>query len=125
MAFSSKSLSSKNGLNGFLKRNPLLFGASFLAIIIGASFGMQTFTELGVEKRDNKVTAVRRVAALHSNIVTSQSSSFDIREEYFRHVSRYPESAWDNVRVPRPDGVAEWGEAQQDSRKPIRELVRK
>ncbi|KAG8766921.1 Cytochrome oxidase assembly [Serendipita sp. 411] len=123
MAFSSKSLSSKNGLNGFLKRNPLLFGASFLAIIIGASFGMQTFTELGVEKRDNKVTAVTQDEEVKRKLNTARR--FDIREEYFRHVSRYPESAWDNVRVPRPDGVAEWGEAQQDSRKPIRELVRK
>jgi hypothetical protein len=72
---------------------------------------------------------------------------FDIREEYFvsphpassyksvhidlllcqRHYSKHAKTKddWDNVRVPRPEGLANWGEAPQQTRKPEIALIRK
>lgn len=60
MSFSSKPFnpSSNSGVNHFLRRNPLYFGLPFVLIIVGASFGLQNMTTVGVEKKDNKVTAV-------------------------------------------------------------------
>lgn len=57
--FASRPLNpSKGGLNGFLRQHPLAFGVPFVIIIIGASFGLKGFTDLGVEKKDAKVTVV-------------------------------------------------------------------
>jgi cytochrome c oxidase assembly protein subunit 16 len=62
MSFSSKPLNSSGaGLNSFLRRNPAFFGIPFIIIIVGASFGMKSFTEVGVEKKDGKVTTVSLV----------------------------------------------------------------
>jgi cytochrome c oxidase assembly protein subunit 16 len=48
----------KAGLNGFLRQHPLAFGVSFVVIIVGASFGLKGFTDVGVEKKDGKITVV-------------------------------------------------------------------
>jgi hypothetical protein len=42
-----------------LRRYPLLFGLPFLAIIISASFGLQSFSQTRYDLHDQKVTEVR------------------------------------------------------------------
>ncbi|PVG02920.1 hypothetical protein CPB86DRAFT_779796 [Serendipita vermifera] len=125
MSFSSKPLNSSTpGLNSFLRRNPAFFGVPFVLIIVGASFGLKSFMEVGVEKKDGKVTTVTKDEEVRRKL--NNARKFDIREEYFRHFSKYPNANdWDNVRVQRPQDVAEWGERSQDSRKRVKELVRK
>jgi cytochrome c oxidase assembly protein subunit 16 len=63
MSFSSKPFNSSGtaGFNNFLRRNPVFFGLPFILIIVGASFGLKRLTNVGVEKKDTKVTAVSQV----------------------------------------------------------------
>lgn len=126
MSFSSKPFNPSRtpGFNNFFRRNPAYFGVSFLLIVVGASFGLKTLTNVGVEKKDNKVTAVTSDEEVRRKL--NNARKFDIREEYYRHFSKHPNvDDWDNVRVQRPTDVADWGEAGQDTRPRVKELVSK
>lgn len=57
MMFSSKPLNPTQ-LQSRLKRYPALFGIPFLVIIVGASFGLQTFTQTRYDLQDQKVQQV-------------------------------------------------------------------
>jgi hypothetical protein len=57
MVFSSRPLNSTS-LQSRLKRYPALFGVPFLVIIVGASFGLQTFTQTRYDLQDQKVQQV-------------------------------------------------------------------
>ncbi|CAG7854295.1 SubName: Full=Uncharacterized protein {ECO:0000313/EMBL:CCA74796.1} [Serendipita indica DSM 11827] len=123
MSFSSKRLSSNGGVNGFLRKHPAAFGGAFVFLIIGASLAMTSFADVVVEKKDSKISVITHDEEIRQKLGTARK--FDIREEYYRHFSKHPNDEWDNVRIQRPDNVAEWGEAQQDTRKKVKELVRK
>lgn len=83
-----------------IKRNPLLFGVPFCLIIVGASFGLQTFTQTRYDLQDQKVKQVQ--AMIHSVIflivpeISNEQAlgldrarkKVDIREEYFVRVHR-------------------------------------
>ena len=57
-AFASKPLN-KSPLYRRLKRHPALFGVPFLLVMVGASFGLQTFTQTRYDLHSQKVTQVR------------------------------------------------------------------
>jgi cytochrome c oxidase assembly protein subunit 16 len=42
-----------------LKRHPALFGVPFLLVMVGASFGLQSFTQTRYDLHSQKVTQVR------------------------------------------------------------------
>jgi hypothetical protein len=90
-----------------LKKNPALFGVPFLLVMVGASFGLQAFTQTRYDLHSQKVTQVRTLSPLPSSIYNLCSSfippglfylqmsreqelgldrnrkKFDAREEYF------------------------------------------
>jgi hypothetical protein len=57
-AFPSRPLN-KSPLYRRLKRHPALFGVPFLLVMVGASFGMQAFTQTRYDLHSQKVTQVR------------------------------------------------------------------
>ncbi|CAL1705799.1 unnamed protein product [Somion occarium] len=102
--FSSNPISS-NPIHRTLRKHPSLFGLPFLLIMIGASYGLQTFTQTRYELADQKVKQINKEEELG---MKKARRKFDIREEYFRLSSAQDED-WDNKRIPRPAGLPEWG----------------
>jgi hypothetical protein len=43
-----------------IRRHPTWFGIPFILLIVGASFGLQSFTQTRYDLRDQHVTAVRQ-----------------------------------------------------------------
>jgi cytochrome c oxidase assembly protein subunit 16 len=50
--------SKSSPLHQTLKKHPAYFGVPFLLIIVGASFALQTFTQIRYDLHDQKVTQV-------------------------------------------------------------------
>jgi len=88
-----------------LRRYPGLFGVPFLILIVGASFGLQSFTQTRYDLHDQKVTQVTKEQALG---LDKNRKKFDIREEYFK-LSSAADDKWEPKRIERPKGVPEWG----------------
>lgn len=84
----------------------LLFGLPFMAIIVGASFVITPATAIRYEKHDRKV---RQMDQKEEKEVFVNKRKFDIREEYFRMMSKKKSlDDWEPKRVERlpgePDG---------------------
>lgn len=98
--FASKPLNN-SPLHTWLKRYPALFGVPFLLVMVGASFGLQTFTQTRYDLQSQKVTQVRRGVSYHTPPrlhhihrlvqmsreqelgLDKDRKKFDVREEYF------------------------------------------
>jgi Cytochrome c oxidase assembly protein COX16 len=100
-AFPSRPLN-KSPLHLRLKKHPALFGVPFLLVMVGASFGLQAFTQTRYDLHSQKVTQVRTPplpplfdvylcsCALFIQMSREQElgldrnrKKFDAREEYF------------------------------------------
>jgi len=92
-------------LHQTLRNHPAYFGVPFLLIIIGASFGLQAFTQTRYDLHDQRVSQVTKETALGLN---RNRRKFDIREEYFR-LSAAADKDWEPKRIQRPKGLPEWG----------------
>ncbi|KAI0050864.1 hypothetical protein FA95DRAFT_492385 [Auriscalpium vulgare] len=103
-AFPSYSLRS-SPIHRVLKKHPSLFGVPFLLIIVGASFGMQSFTQTRYDLHDQKVSQITREQELG---LSKDRKKFDIREEYFK-LSAAKDQEWEPKRIARPKGLPEWG----------------
>ncbi|EGO21339.1 hypothetical protein SERLADRAFT_476383 [Serpula lacrymans var. lacrymans S7.9] len=88
-----------------LKKYPGLFGIPFVLIIVGASFGLQSFTQTRYDLQDQKVKQVTHEQALG---LDRKKKKFDIREEYYK-LSAASEQDWEPKRIQRPEGLPEWG----------------
>ncbi|KAI6150401.1 cytochrome c oxidase assembly protein COX16-domain-containing protein [Pisolithus tinctorius] len=88
-----------------IKKYPLLFGAPFCLIIVGASFGMQAFTQTRYDLQDRKTKQISDEQALG---LGKAKKKLDIREEYFR-LSAVSNDDWEQKRIARPPGLPEWG----------------
>ncbi|KAF7976502.1 hypothetical protein HWV62_6303 [Athelia sp. TMB] len=88
-----------------LKKHPSLFGVPFLILIVGASFGLTSFTQTRYDLHDQKVRQVTKEEALG---LDKNRKKFDIREEYYK-LSMAADEHWENKRIARPKGVPEWG----------------
>ncbi|KAJ7938204.1 hypothetical protein B0H13DRAFT_2176111 [Mycena leptocephala] len=114
-------------LNALIRKQPLLFGVPFIALMVATSFGLAAVTQTKYDYRDSRVKQVRFgfagvfiffIACFRDRLgsVTKEQElklehnrkKFDIREEYFR-LSAQPDEDWDMKRVPRPKGTPEWG----------------
>ncbi|OJA10462.1 hypothetical protein AZE42_05717 [Rhizopogon vesiculosus] len=102
--FSSKPLN-PTPLQSRLKRHPSLFGIPFLVIIVGASFGLQTFMQTRYDLQDQKVQQISNEQALG---LDRKKKKFDIREEYYK-LSAAGDQDWEPKRIARPKGSPEWG----------------
>lgn len=102
--FPSRSLNN-SPLHRRLKKHPALFGVPFLLVMVGASFGLQAFTQTRYDLHSQKVTQVRTLPPLFDIYLCSSfialvgtciqmsreqelgldrnRKKFDAREEYF------------------------------------------
>ncbi|KAJ7223063.1 cytochrome c oxidase assembly protein COX16-domain-containing protein [Mycena pura] len=92
-------------LNTLVRRQPLLFGAPFVLLMVATSYGLTYFTQTKYDLQDQRVKQVTKEQELK---LAHDRRKFDIREEYFR-LSAQPSEDWDMRRVPRPKGTPEWG----------------
>jgi cytochrome c oxidase assembly protein COX16 len=105
----------KSPLHRRLKKHPALFGVPFLLVMVGASFGLQAFTQTRYDLHSQKVTQVwtlptflcyafaDRPSLLLLYIQMSREQElgldrsrkkFDAREEYFVSLSLFPLSSF-------------------------------
>ena len=103
-AFDSKPLNPSRW-HHTLKKYPGLFGVPFLIIMVGASFGMQSFTQIRYDIHDKKHKTAVDEQALG---LDKRKRKFDIREEYYK-LSAQGEEDWEPKRIARPKGLPEWG----------------
>ncbi|GAA5873024.1 hypothetical protein JCM8547_000009 [Rhodosporidiobolus lusitaniae] len=115
--FASKPVN-PSALTASLRRRPfLLFGLPFLTVLVGSSFALSSFTQTRYDYRDQKVTAMSKEEELG---MRRDRRKVDVREEYYRMqstgeldpLSSSPGAleGWENKRVERLPGQAEWGE---------------
>ncbi|GAA5833411.1 hypothetical protein JCM11251_003485 [Rhodosporidiobolus azoricus] len=114
--FSSKPLN-PSALSSSLRRRPfLLFGGPFLLTVVLSSFALSSFTQTRYDYRNQKVTAMSKEEELG---MRKDRRRVDVREEYFRMqaagtldplASPSSRDEWENKRVERLPGQAEWGE---------------
>ncbi|KAI0064510.1 hypothetical protein BV25DRAFT_245123 [Artomyces pyxidatus] len=88
-----------------LKKHPALFGVPFLLIMVGASFGLQSFTQTRYDLHSQKITQMTREQELG---LDKNRKKFDVREEYFK-LSAAGDEEWEPKRIARPKGLPEWG----------------
>ncbi|KAH9996127.1 cytochrome c oxidase assembly protein COX16-domain-containing protein, partial [Russula compacta] len=106
-AFASRPVN-KSPLYRRLKRHPALFGVPFLLVMVGASFGLQTFTQTRYDLQSQRVTQVSREQEL--GLDRNNRKRLDVREEYFK-LSAASQEDWEPMRIQRPQGLPEWGVA--------------
>ncbi|EKM54938.1 uncharacterized protein PHACADRAFT_194964 [Phanerochaete carnosa HHB-10118-sp] len=94
-----------NSAHVLLRKHPALFGIPFVLIIVGASFGMQSFVQTRYDLQDQKIQNVTKEQELG---LAKNRRKVDIREEYYR-LSAAQDDVWENKRIPRPAGLPEWG----------------
>ncbi|GAA5970414.1 hypothetical protein JCM11641_001702 [Rhodosporidiobolus odoratus] len=107
--FSSKPLSPSR-LSLSLRRRPfLLFGLPFLSVLVLSSFALSSFTQTRYDYRSHKVQAVTKEDELG---MRKDRRKIDVRAEYHRMqaLDALSPSSWENKRVERLPGQAEWGE---------------
>ncbi|KAA1469169.1 hypothetical protein DENSPDRAFT_834736 [Dentipellis sp. KUC8613] len=95
----------RSPLHRTLKKYPGLFGVPFLLIIVGASFGLQSFTQTRYDLQAQRITQMSKEQELG---LDKDRKKFDIREEYFK-LSAAGEDEWEPKRIARPKGLPEWG----------------
>ncbi|KAG6371936.1 cytochrome c oxidase assembly protein COX16-domain-containing protein [Boletus reticuloceps] len=68
-----------------LKRYPVLFGIPFILIMVGASFGLQAFTQIRYDLHDKKIKQASSYHLSREEALGLDRSKkrFDIREEYY------------------------------------------
>ncbi|KIM77476.1 hypothetical protein PILCRDRAFT_616182 [Piloderma croceum F 1598] len=102
--FQSDSLRSQT-IHRVLRKYPGLFGVPFLILMVGASFGLQSFTQIRYDLHDKKIQQVTAEQALG---LDKNRKKFDIREVYYK-LSASSDDDWEQKRIARPKGVPEWG----------------
>jgi len=75
--------------------------------MVGASFGLQAFTQTRYDLHSQKVTQMSREQELG---LDRNRKKFDVREEYFK-LSAASQEDWEPKRIARPKGLPEWGVA--------------
>ncbi|KAF8498358.1 cytochrome c oxidase assembly protein COX16-domain-containing protein [Gautieria morchelliformis] len=88
-----------------IHRHPSWFGIPFVLLIVAASFGLQNLTQTRYELQARRVHEVSEEEQLK---LKKNRKKIDLREEYFKLRAK-PNEDWESVRVPRPEGLPEWG----------------
>ncbi|BGP36028.1 Cytochrome oxidase assembly [Rhodotorula toruloides] len=94
-----------------LRRHPFThFGLPFLSLIVLSSFALTSFTTTRYDLRDQKVQSVNKEEELR---MRKDRRKINARDEYYRMqaLDQLGESdSYENKRVERLPGQAEWGE---------------
>lgn len=82
----------------------LLFGLPFMTVIIAGSFVLTPATAIRYEKYDRKV---RQMSEKEEKDMGLQKRKVDMREEYFRMMSKRDLDDWEPKRVKRLPGESD------------------
>jgi len=93
-----------------IQRSPfLLFGLPFVGGIVGMSFLLSRFTQTRYDHAEAKVQTMDAEEAL---ALRADRRRVDIREEYYRLQQGLQQTReWEQKRIERLPGQAEWGTA--------------
>lgn len=113
--FARQPLSSSPVLSLARRRPFLSFGLPFMSILILGSFALSSFTQTRYDLRNSKVQTLSKEEELKMD---KKRKKVDIREEYWRLQAKDTVEgamgggvdSWENKRVPRLPGQAEWGD---------------
>ncbi|KAI5453885.1 Cytochrome oxidase assembly [Naganishia albida] len=94
-----------------LQRRPFMyFGLPFIGLVIFSSYALESFTKTRYDYQSTKVQSVTKEEQLRMD---KNRKRVDLKEEYYRlqglNSEKNVDDDWENVRVPRPAGVPEWG----------------
>lgn len=108
-----------NAVKSTARRRPfLLFGLPFITILVVGSFALSGVTQTRYDLRNSKVQALSKEDELKMN---KNRKKVDIREEYYRLKAKDTETKnlddWENKRIARLPGQAEWGQLPAKSSK--------
>ncbi|KAG9313295.1 cytochrome c oxidase assembly protein COX16-domain-containing protein [Chiua virens] len=97
-----------------LKRYPALFGLPFILIMVGASFGLQSFTQTRYDLQDKKIRQASSYDTPLTTIAVTPRTAVPRRGAQTRQVkekklSAMAEQEWEPKRIARPRDVPEWG----------------
>lgn len=82
--------------------------------MVGASFGLQSFTQTRYDLHSQKITQMSREQELG---LDKNRKKFDVREAYFK-LSASGQEDWEPKRIERPKGLPEWGVAPEQPLSP-------
>lgn len=107
--FASRRRATKSPLGNAARRRPFLFfGLPFMGILVGSSFLLSSLTQTRYDLRSSKVQTLTKEEELG---MSKKRKKVDIREEYFRLKDKEGElEDWEQKRIARLPGQAEWGE---------------
>lgn len=120
MAVFTKQPLQQSTVTSTARRRPfLVFGLPFITILVVGSFALSSVTQTRYDLRNSKVQALSKEEELKMN---KNRKKVDIREEYYRLKAKDTETKnlddWENKRIARLPGQAEWGQLPESSKKP-------
>ncbi|XP_042226923.1 cytochrome c oxidase assembly protein COX16 homolog, mitochondrial-like isoform X2 [Homarus americanus] len=96
----------------FLKGKFMRFGAPFLVLVVGGSFGLKEFSQIRYDFRNRK--NITKEDAEKLGIPMKPQAEVTLETEY-KKITKIDTSNWENIRGPRPweDGNKLYEEAVQ------------
>lgn len=89
-------------MNNVLKNKFLRFGAPFILLIVGGSFGLKEFSQIRYDYR--KVHLISPDELQKQGIIMKPRGSVTIETEYKKLVEQVNLEDYENKRIPRPPG---------------------
>jgi cytochrome c oxidase assembly protein subunit 16 len=105
--FASQRLQASPVLSKTRRRPFLYFGLPFMTILVFGSFALSSVTRTRYDLRESKIQTLSKEDELKMN---KARKKVDIREEYFKLRAKEGDlDNWENKRISRLPGQAEWG----------------
>jgi len=95
----------QSAVNRAIRRYPALFGVPFVLLVVGASFGLKTFTQTRYDLQSQRASALTKEEELD---LSKRKKKFDKREAYYQLEAAADED-WEPKRIERPKGLPDWG----------------
>lgn len=89
-------------MNHFLKNKFLRFGAPFILLVVGGSFGLREFSQIRYDYRQVKLISTEELEK--QGINKKPHGSVTIETEYKKLIKEVNLEDYENKRIPRPPG---------------------
>lgn len=86
----------------FFKNNFFRFGAPFICLVVGGSFGLREFSQIRYDYR--KVKFISPEELKRQGIEMKPRGSITIESEYQKLIDQVNLEDYENKRIPRPPG---------------------
>lgn len=89
-------------MNGFLKSKFIRFGAPFILLVVGGSFGLREFSQIRYDHRKIKLISPEELKK--QGIEMKPRGSVTIETEYKKLIEEVNLEDYENKRIARPPG---------------------